>query len=340
MSEDYKNYKNFRRRTFVAGLAATSVAAGVSPVFGSDKIKVAGIYTQPIQQKWDARLHLALDAAANRGDIDYSYSEQVSNTDYVRVLREYCDNGVQLIVGEAFGISKEARKVADDYPEIAFLMGDPFKPHGDNFSVFDNYIHEPCYLMGIVAGHMTKAKKIGMVGGYAIGEVNRLFHAFMNGAKSVKPDIKFKVTFIGSWYDPPKAKEAAFAQIEAGCDILYAERAGVVDACREKGILAFGNVNDMNKEENGTDVVVTSALWHMEGAIDHAIAKVKSGNFSSEEYHNWTMMAKGGASLAPYYEFESKIPSAVKEQVATLADNIKKGKFTVEINDAEPKSTF
>ena len=255
-------------------------------------------------------------------------------------MREYCDSGVNMIVGEAFGISKEARKVADDYPEIAFLMGDPFKPHGNNFSVFDNYIHEPCYLMGIVAGHMTKAKKIGMVGGYAIGEVNRLFHAFMNGAKSVKPDIKFKVTFIGSWYDPPKAKEAAFAQIEAGCDILYAERAGVVDACREKGILAFGNVNDMNKEENGTDVVVTSALWHMEGAIDHAIAKVKSGNFSSEEYHDWTMMAKGGASLAPYYEFESKIPSAVKEQVATLADNIKKGKFTVEINDAEPKSSF
>ena len=162
----------------------------------------------------------------------------------------------------------------------------------------------------------------------------------MNGAKSVKPDIKFKVTFIGSWYDPPKAKEAAFAQIEAGCDILYAERAGVVDACREKGILAFGNVNDMNKEENGTDVVVTSALWHMEGAIDHALAKVKAGNFSSEEYHNWTMMAKGGASLAPYYEFESKIPSAVKEQIDTLSDNIKKGKFTVEINDAEPKSTF
>ena len=66
-------------------------------------------------------------------------------------------------------------------------MGDPFKPHGSNFSVFDNYIHEkPCYLMGIIAGHMTKKAKIGMVGGYPIGEVNRLFHAFMNGARSVK----------------------------------------------------------------------------------------------------------------------------------------------------------
>ena len=328
------------RRLFTAGLTGSMFALGNLQAFAGQKIKVAGIYTVPIQQKWVARLHLALDAAAKRGEIDYVYSESTANTDYVRVMREYCDSGVQLIVGEAFGISKEARKVADDYPEIAFLMGDPFKPHGDNFSVFDNYIHEPCYLMGIIAGHMTKANKIGMVGGYAIGEVNRLFHAFMNGARSVKPDIQFKVTFIGSWYDPPKAKEAAFAQIEAGVDVMYAERAGVVDACREKGILAFGNVNDMNKEENGTGVVVTSALWHMENAIDHAIGLVKKGNFKSEEYHSWTMMAGGGASLAPYYEFENKIPSDVKSKISQLSTDILEGKFVVEINDEEPTSTF
>ena len=195
--------------------------------------------------------------------------------------------------------------------------------------------------MGILAGHMTKTNKIGMVGGYAIGEVNRLFHAFMDGSRSVNPDVQFKVTFIGSWYDPPKAKEATFAQIESGCDIMYAERAGVVDACREKGILAFGNVNDMNKEENGTDVVVTSALWHMEDAINHAIDRVKSGTFSSEEYHDWTMMAKGGASLAPYYEFANRgVVATVKSKIAALAEDIKSGKFVVIIDDTEPKSTF
>ena len=328
------------RREFTVGTAAMVTALSSLPVAAGSKLKVAGIYTVPIQQKWVARLHLALDAAAKRGEIEYVYSESTANTDYVRVMREYCDSGMQMIVGEAFGISKEARKVADDYPEISFLMGDPFKPHGDNFSVFDNYIHEPCYLMGIIAGHMTKANKIGMVGGYAIGEVNRLFHAFMNGARSVKPEIQFKVTFIGSWYDPPKAKEAAFAQIEAGVDIMYAERAGVVDACREKGILAFGNVNDMNKEENGENVVVTSALWHMENAINHAIGLVKSGNFKAEEYHSWTMMAGGGASLAPFYEFENKIPADVKAQVAKLSDDILAGDFVVEINDEEPTSTF
>lgn len=306
----------------------------------ADKIKVAGIYTQPIQQKWDARLHLALEAAAAAGEIDYVYSEKTSNTDYVRVMREYAESGVAMIVGEAFGISREARKVADDYPGVAFLMGDPFEPHGDNFSVFDNYIHEPCYLMGIIAGSMTKSNRIGMVGGYPIGEVNRLFNAFMAGAKSVNPKVEFKVTFIGSWYDPPKAKEAAFAQIEAGADVMYAERAGVVDAAREKNIIAFGNVNDMNKEENGENVVVTSALWHMESAINYAIAQVKSGTFAAENYREWTMMAKEGASLAPYYEFEERIDPDIKAQVASLAEQIIAGDFVVEINDEEPRSTY
>ena len=317
----------------IVGLATVNVAAAA-------KIKVAGIYTQPLQQKWDARLHLALQKAADAGEIDYVYSEKIANTDYVRVLREYAESGVKLIVGEAFGISKEARKVADDYPGIAFLLGDTGGPHGNNMSVFDNYIHEPCYLMGIIAGSKTKTNKIGMVGGYPIGEVNRLFHAFMNGARSVNPDVEFKVSFIGSWYDPPKAKEAAFAQIESGVDILYAERAGVVDASREKGILAFGNVNDMNKEENGTGVVVTSALWHMENAINHAISRVKSGTFSAEDYKEWTMMAKGGASLAPYYEFENQIPSDVKAKVAEVQAKILAGSYVIEIIDEKPESTF
>jgi basic membrane protein A len=325
-------------KLIIAGMALLSLLVFNTAM--AEKIKVAGIYTQPLQQKWDARLHLALQTAADAGEIDYVYSEKVANTDYVRVLREYAESGVNLVVGEAFGISREVHKVADDYPDIAFLMGDSFGEYGSNMSVFDNYIHEPCYLMGMIAGSMTKSNKIGMVGGYPIGEVNRLFHAFMAGALAVNPAAQFKVSFIGSWYDPPKAKEAAFAQIEAGVDVLYAERAGVVDASREKGILAFGNVNDMNKEENGTDVVVTSALWHMENAINNAISKVKDGSFKAENYKEWTMMAKGGASLAPYYEFEDKISTDIKAKVEQTSAQIMDGSFVVEINDEEPKSTY
>ena len=320
--------------------AAAALVPGAGEAAAGERVEVAGIYTQSVQQKWDARLHQALRNAEGRGEIDYVFSERVADTDYVRVLRQYAARGVDLIVGEAFGIAREARKVADDHPEVAFLMGDSLGPHGANFSVFDNWIHEPCYLMGILAGSMTATNRIGMVGGHPIGEVNRLFHAFMNGARSVNPEAEFKVAFIGSWYDPSKAKEAALAQVRAGADVLFAEREGVVEAARESGIVAFGNVNDMNREEDGANVVVTSALWDMNPAIAHAVREVAEGRFQAADYREWTMMRRGGARLAPYYEFEDRIPAAAKARVEEVEADILAGRYVVEINDETPASTY
>jgi basic membrane lipoprotein Med (substrate-binding protein (PBP1-ABC) superfamily) len=161
-------------------------------------------------------------------------------------------------------------------------MGSSGKPQAPNFAVFDNYIQEPAYLSGMVAGGMTKTNKIGMVGGYPIPEVNRLMHAFMAGAKEVNPKVEFYVTFIGSWFDPPKAKEAAYAMIEKGADVMYAERFGVSDAAKEKGKLAIGNVIDTQAQY--PDTVVASALWNMEPTIDRAIKAAKGGAFKAEDY--------------------------------------------------------
>ena len=327
--------------TLWATVLSFSTMIGLGAAWAAaDTITVAGVYTQSVEQKWDARLHEALSAAESRGEIEYVFSEKVANADYLRVLRGYAERGAALIVGETFGVGREARALADDYPGVAFLMGDSGAPHGANFAVFDNYLHEPCYLMGILAGAMTEANRIGMIGGYPIGEVNRLFHAFMSGARSANPAIEFKVTFIDSWYDPPKAKAAALAQVETGIDVLFAERAGVVEAARERDILAFGNVNDMNKEENGENVVVTSALWDMRPAIDHAISLVKAGRFEAADYKEWSTMRRGGARLAPYYEFENRIPAAAKTRVAEVTTDILAGRYVVEIDDEEPRSTY
>jgi basic membrane protein A and related proteins len=125
----------------------------------------------------------------------------------------------QLIVGEIFGVEQEAREVAAEYPNVAFLMGSSFMPDAaanPNLAVFDNYIQDASYLTGIIAGSMTQSGNVGMVGGFPIPEVNRLMHAFMAGVKETRPDATFQVSFIGSWFDPPKAKETAFAMIEAG----------------------------------------------------------------------------------------------------------------------------
>ena len=162
----------------------------------------------------------------------------------------------------------------------------------------------------------------------------------MGGARSANPAARFKVAFIDTWYDPAKAKAAALAQVKTGVDVLYADRTGVVEAAGESGILAFGNVIDMNREENGRNVVVTSALWDMNAAIRNAIKEVKEGRFKAVDYREWTMMRRGGARLAPYYEFEDRIPAAAKARVAEVRADILAGRYVVEINDAVPKSTY
>lgn len=319
----------------IAGAAAVVSFGFGAPAEAADPLKVSAIYTVPVEQQWVSRIHKALNAAEARGDISYEFSENVANTDYERVMREYAENGSDLIVGEVFGVERAARKVAADYPETAFLMGSSFAPDGENFSVFDNFIHEPSYLVGMAAGKATETNKIGMVGGFAIPEVNRLMHAFMAGAKSVNPDVEFMVTFINSWYDPPKAKEAAFAMIDNGADIMYAERFGVSDAAKERGILAVGNVIDTAADYPGT--ILGSALWHMEATIDHAIEAVKAGEFKAEDYGKYSYMEFGGGSvvLDP-----ALLPDGTVEEVEAQQAEILDGSFTVEVNDEEPKSSM
>ena len=329
--------QSFNRRHLMA--LAAAIAAGSPGIASAQaKLKVAGIYTVPFEQQWAGRLHQALKAAEARGDIEYKASENVANADYERVMREYATGGNTLIVGEVFGVEAAARKVAKDFPKVSFLMGSSGKPQAPNFSVFDNYIQEPAYLSGMIAGGMTKSNKIGMVGGFPIPEVNRLMNAFMAGAREVNPKVEFSVSFINSWFDPPKAKEAAFAMIDKGADVLYAERFGVSDAAKEKGKLAIGNV--INTQDKYPDTVVSSALWHFEPSADRAIKLARDGKFTAEDYGPYSMMKHKGSSLAPLGTFEKKIPADVVAKMRAKEKAIGEGKFTVKVDDNQPKASF
>ena len=324
-----------RRRMLGGTLALSFAAAALTalPTIAAEKLKVAAIYTLPVEQQWIGRIHEALNAAQDSGEISYVYSENVANTDYERVMREYAEQGMDLVVGEAFAVERAARKVAAEYPDTAFLMGSSFGPAKPNFAVFDNWIHEPSFLTGMVAGMASESNIIGMVGGYAIPEVNRLMNAFMEGARMTNPEVLFLVTFINSWYDPPKAKEAAFAMMDAGADVMYAERFGVSDAAVERGVKAIGNVVDTSGDYPGT--ILASALWHMEPTIDKAVAAVKAGAFEPADYGQYSYMAHGGGSLVMDLEL---VPDAVVAEVEAKQGEILEGMFRVNVNDEEPKS--
>lgn len=329
---------NLINRRHVLALATAVALSAPSFAWAQAKLKVAGVYTSPFEQQWVGRLHKALKAAEARGEIEYKATENVTNADFERVMREYATAGNQLIIGDVFGVEAAARKVAKDFPKTSFLVGSSGKPQAPNLSVFDNFIQEPAYLSGMVAGGMTKSNKIGMVGGFPIPEVNRLMNAFMAGAKEVNPKVEFSVSFINSWFDPPKAKEAAFAMIDKGADVLYAERFGVSDAAKEKGKLAIGNV--INTQDKYPDTVAATALWNFEPSADRAIKLVKDGKFTAEDYGQYSMMKHKGSELAPLGTFEKKIPADLVAKLRDKEKDIVAGKYTVKVDDTQPKSTM
>ena len=302
-----------------------------------ETLKVVGAFATQIEEPWDGVIHTALQAEADAGRIEYSFIDDIGYAgDMERVLRETAETEQpDIIFGDAFGNEEAARTVAADYPDIAFVFGSGGGPVEPNFSVFDNWIHEPAYLAGMLAGGLTESNVLGVVGGFPVPEVNRIVNAFIAGAQEVNDQVEVKVTFLNSWFDPAAAKEAALAQVDAGADVLFAERFGVIEAAQENGVASIGNMSD--QESLAPESVVTSVTWNMEPTVKYVIDQVLAGSYTAQDLKDFSMVAKGGAALA---EINSEVAGGVPEElVATVEEReaeITAGTFRVDINEAIP----
>ncbi|MBE7555249.1 MAG: BMP family protein [Anaerolineales bacterium] len=304
------------------------------------QLVVFGAYATAIEEPWDGVIHAALNKAKDEGKIEYTYTDDIGYAgDMERVLREVAENNQpNIIFGDAFGNEEAVRRVAADYPDIAFVFGSGGGPAEPNFSVFDNWIHEPAYLSGMLAGGLTKSNVIGVVGGFPVPEVNRITNAFIAGATAVNPEVDVKTTFINSWFDPAAAKEAALAQIDAGADVLFAERFGVIEAAAEKGLYAFGNMSD--QKELAPENVVSGPVWNMNPTVEYIINQVAGGTYTAQDLKDFSMVAKGGATLAPVNEgVEGGIPKELLDQVKAKEQEIVSGLFRVDIDEAPPPAS-
>ncbi|MCL4251832.1 MAG: BMP family protein [Anaerolineae bacterium] len=314
---------------------------GILTVAAQDEpLVVFGAFATPIEEPWDGVIHAALLNAQEEGLIDYTFQDEIGYSgDMEIVLREVADElQPAIIFGDAFGNEEAVRRVARDYPEIAFVFGSGLGPSQPNLSVFDNWIHEPAYLSGLIAGSLTESNVIGVVGGYPVPEVNRIINAFVQGATEANPDAEVLVTFLNSWFDPAAAKEAALAQIDAGADVLFAERFGVIEAAQENDLLAFGNMSDQN--ELAPETVVTGPVWNMEPTVNFVINQVAAGSYTGLDLKDFSMMGQGGASLAPYHGFEDTLDPDLLEMVATRQQEIVDGLFRVDINEELPAESL
>jgi basic membrane protein A and related proteins len=320
----------------LAAALTIGVAVASGTALGQNQLKVGAVFETPIEEPWVNQIHVALLRAKEEFGIAYTWSESVSASDFARVLREYAEQDHNLIMGDSFGTERITRRVARDYPEVAFAFGSGIGPAEPNFAVFDNWIHEPAYLAGMIAGKLSASNVVGVVAAMPIPEVNRLSNAFCAGAKEVNEAVRCKFSFIGSFFDPPKAKEAAIAQIEAGVDVIYGERFGVIEAAAERGIPAIGNMSDQS--ELAPETVVTSVVWDMWPTVKQVVGLVQAGVFTSQDFGQFSFMGKGGSYLAPYHAWDAKLPNEIKAMVGERTQEIMDGTFRVPVDESTPRS--
>jgi basic membrane lipoprotein Med (substrate-binding protein (PBP1-ABC) superfamily) len=315
-------------------MLALAAPAAVAQSPAAEPLTVKAVYSSVIEEPWDGVIHAALEAEAAAGRISHTYQDNIGYDGQMEfVLQEVASEGPDIIFGDSFGNEEAVRRAAAQFPDIPFVFGSGGGPAEPNFSVFDNWIHEPAYLAGMLAGGLTESNTIGVVAGYPVPEVNRITNAFISGAQAQNPDVNVVVTFINSWFDPATAKEAAVAQIGQGADVLYAERAGVIEAAVEAGIPVIGNMAD--QQELGPQNVVTSVMWNMTPTVEYVVDQVLAGAYTAQDLKDFTMMAKGGADLAPINP-ALNVPADLAAAVEAKKADILSGLFRVDINESQP----
>ena len=312
----------------------------------STELHVAAVLTVGPEQAWDKsflesfqRVQAAQPHGLNIADI--TYTENVFGDQAEEVMRTYAQTGDYDIIWANSSYSDQVKKLRLEFPEILWVVvGSGNEGMGGNGYFLFQHLHEPSYLMGMLAGSLTKTNVVGVVSTFPADDVNDVNNAFIAGAKSVNPDVKGKVTYIQSWYDPAKGAEAGNAQIAAGVDQMLMS-AEAFDVCTTQQIMCYAHYVDYF--QTAPDAIVASAIMNFDPAINYIIDEWWSHKTTGEAYNApmdpvWFTMAQGSSELSPYHNFDSIIPQDVKDLVNQKKQEILDGKFTVPLDLSTPSS--
>ncbi|WP_036664948.1 BMP family ABC transporter substrate-binding protein [Paludibacterium yongneupense] len=254
--------------------------------------------------------------------VQTTFVENVPETaDSERVFRDLAQKGYKVIYGTSFGYMNQMEKVARAFPKTVFMHATGYKT-APNLGVYDVRTYEGAYLLGVLAGKMSKSGKLGVVGSIPIPEVIRNINAFTLGARSVNPSTQTRVVWVNSWFDPGKEREAALSLLSQGADVLMqnTDSPAVVQAAKEKGALAFGWDSDMSKFGGDAQLAASELNWAP--IYTSAVAEIKAGTWKPA--HIWWGVKQGALDIG---HFSPLVPADVKALVLARRDGLRSGKL-------------
>lgn len=321
---------NLRRMS--AALAVT-LGLGAAAAAQDEPTKVGFIYVGPIGDfGWSYEHNQGRLAVEEEfGDaVETTYVESVpEGADAERVLRQMAQSGHDLIFTTSFGFMNPTVAVAQQFPDVKFEHATGYQ-RADNVATYSARFYEGRHVIGLIAGEMTQSNIIGYIGAYPIPEVIRGINAAFLAARSVNPDVEFRIVWANTWFDPALEADAAKTLIEQGADILmqHTDSTAPMTIAEEEGIHAFGQASNMI--DFGPTAQLTAIIDNWAPYYVERVGAVTDGTWESTD--TWGGIASGMVELA---EFSDAIPPEVAEEAGSAVDAIAAGDihpFTGPIN--------
>jgi simple sugar transport system substrate-binding protein len=308
------------RRNFVLGTAAAgTLALAGRPILAADPTKVGFVYVGPVgDYGWTHGHDVARKAveAAYGDTVKTTFVENVAEgPDAERVIRQLATSGNKLIFTTSFGFMESTLRVAKQFPDVMFEHATGYKT-APNVSIYNARFHEGRSICGTIAGHMTKSGIVGYIGSFPIPEVVMGINAFTLAAQKIRPDIKVKVVWANSWYDPGKEGDAAKALIDQGADIMcqHTDSPAPLQTAEARGIHGFGQASDMKAFAPKAQLTAILDVWsryYVQRTKD-----VMDGTWKSQSV--WQGLKDGMVEMSPYGD-------AVQADVRKAADATRDG---------------
>ena len=288
--------------------------------------------------------YAGLQRAQDELGVEIQVLESKEQTDYENNLTQLVNAGYNPIFAVGFLMTDAVGKVAPQSSDVVFggidIFFEEMQPNtlGLNFKE-----QEAAYLAGVVAGMLTTKsdvddrindqKVVGFVGGMEVPAVQRFKIGFEAGVKSVDPDIEVEAVYTGSFTDQQKGAEAGKAMIEGGADIIFAAAGqtgnGTFSACQDNNALFIGvDADQYETLTNPGDTIVTSAVKRVDNAVFDTVKAAVDGTAAGGENRVFGL-AEEGVGLAPFHDWDSKMPQDIKDAVEQARADVVAGTVTV-----------
>ncbi|HOU12200.1 MAG TPA: BMP family ABC transporter substrate-binding protein [Anaerolineae bacterium] len=278
------------------------------------------------QSAWEG-----VQQAGKELNAEVKYIETTDAKDYENNIKQFADEGYDLVVTVGFALGDATIKMAKAYPKINFIGVDQFQSETlPNLTGLVFHEDQSGYLAGVLAAHLTKSGTIAAVlGTDLVPPVVAFNEGYIAGAKSVKPDIKIISTYhpgeiSQAFVDPEWGAATAAQAIDQGADVIFGAggmtgNGALEETATHAGLYCIGVDTDQWETVPGAQpCLVSSAMKLITPGVVELAKLAKQGKFPGGNYF-------GGAGLAPFHDFDSKIPADVKKAIEAVDKGLKDG---------------